>query len=65
MKITEHDATTGETKNRNANAAEIAQLTADQDAQAVLAAEKAAKEAAKAAVLAKLGLTAEELAALI
>ena len=67
--ITIHNAITGETITRDFNADELAQLKTDQ-AQAVKdAADKAkadaAKQAARQAVLDKLGLTADEVAALL
>lgn len=68
MDVLEHDATTGETIIRVATADEIAQREADiAAAQAqvdTLAAQQAAKEAARAK-LAALGLTDDEVAALI
>ena len=63
--ITIHDAITGETITRDFNAAELAQAKLDQ-AQAKLEAEaQTAKQAARQAVLDKLGLTADEAAALL
>jgi len=64
-KITETNHETGETTTRNATPDEIAQFEADKLAFEQKAAEIAAKEAAKQAALAKLGLTAEELAAVL
>jgi hypothetical protein len=51
---------TGEEIIRNANAEELAQMEAYQAAQAALAAELAAKAEQKAALLERLGITAEE-----
>lgn len=65
MKLTFHDATTGKTTNREASADELAKIEADKLALEALMAEKAATESAKEAALAKLGLTAEELKALL
>ena len=52
---------TGEEIIRDANAEELAQMEADKAAQAVAAAAKAKAEADKAALLARLGLTDDEL----
>ena len=65
IKITDVNAETGEVIERDATSDELAQLKADQLMVAELAAEAAAKIAAKEAVLAKLGLTAEEAASLL
>ena len=69
MKITEHDALTGESFTRDATAEELAQHEIDVKAIAQEKAEEAAdakaKESAKAALLAKLGITAEEAALLL
>ena len=67
--ITIHNAITGETITRDFNADELAQLETDQ-AQAVKDATDKAKadadkQAARQAVLNKLGLTADEVAALL
>ena len=67
--ITIHDAPTGETITRDMNAAELAQHEIDK-AQAIKnAADKAKadadKQAARQAVLDKLGLTADEITALL
>ena len=63
--ITIHDVLTGEIITRDFNAAELAQAKLDQ-AQAKLDAEaQTAKQAARQAVLDKLGLTADEAAALL
>ena len=60
-----HNVETGEVIEREMTAAEIAQLEADKaEAEAIKIAE-ATKAAEKTAVLAKLGLTAEEVAALL
>lgn len=59
------DAETDETAIVELTAEELADLEIAQNEAAERIAAKEAKEAAKATVLAKLGLTAEELAALI
>jgi len=56
-----HDLQTDEVIDREMNDAEFAQYEADQAAQAVAAAAKAKAEADKAALLARLGLTEDEL----
>jgi hypothetical protein len=58
--ITIHNAETGEIITRDANAEEIAQIEADQAAYAAQAAAEAAKAAEKAALLTRLGITADE-----
>ena len=55
-----HDLSTDEVIDREMNDAEFAQYEADQAAQAELAAAEAAKAAEKEALLARLGITAEE-----
>jgi hypothetical protein len=60
-----HDAETGEFMEREMNAEELAQLEKDVQSGKARADEAAAKAAEKAAVLAKLGLTADEVAALL
>lgn len=60
-----HDTETGEVIDREMTAAEIVALEASAQALADLEAAIAAKAAAKQTVLDKLGLTAEELAALL
>jgi hypothetical protein len=55
-----HDSSTDEVIDREMNDAEFAQYEADQAAQAELAAAEAAKAAEKAALLERLGITAEE-----
>jgi hypothetical protein len=55
-----HDLATDEVIDREMNDAEFAQYEADQAAQAALAAELAAKAEQKAALLERLGITAEE-----
>jgi predicted DNA-binding transcriptional regulator YafY len=60
-----HDTETGEIIDREMTADEISALEASAQALADLEAATAAKAAAKQAVLNKLGLTAEELAALL
>ena len=54
------DAQTGEEVTREMNAAEFAQYKADQSDYEIQQAEKASKATAKAALLNKLGITAEE-----
>ena len=69
MKITEINAITNNVIEREANADEIAQiqtdLTAFAEAKEKEQAQLAAKEAAREAVLTKLGLTLEEVQALL
>jgi hypothetical protein len=55
-----HDLSTDEVIDREMNDAEFAQYEADQAAQAAQAAAEAAKAAEKAALLERLGITAEE-----
>ena len=55
---------TGEVTERELNAEELAQQAIDEKANAAREAEKAKAEAAKSAVLDKLGLTADDLKAL-
>jgi len=59
--ITIHNAETGEVITRDANAEELAQIEVDKAAQAAYEAAKAEQEADKAALLARLGLTEDEL----
>jgi hypothetical protein len=59
-KITETNAETGVTVERDANAAELAQFEADEIAQKQEIAEATVKAADKAALLSKLGITADE-----
>ena len=67
--ITIHNAATGETITRDYNEAELAQHEIDKAQAAIDAADKAAvianKQAARQAVLDKLGLTADEITALL
>ena len=56
-----HDLTTNEIIDREMNDAEFAQYQADQAAEAIKQAEAEAREAAKAAILDRIGLTADEL----
>ena len=56
-----HNVTTDEVIDREMNDAEFAQYEADQAAQAIAKAEAEAKETAKAAILDRIGLTADEL----
>jgi hypothetical protein len=60
-----HNADTGEIVEREMNAAEIKQNDADLLNAENRKAEKIAKEASRQAVLAKLGVTADEVAALL
>jgi hypothetical protein len=55
-----HDLSTNEIINREMNDAEFAQYEADQAAQVEQAAAEAAKVAEKAALLTRLGITADE-----
>ena len=55
------DASTGEEIVRDATTAEIAQLKIDAQNEVTRIAEAEAKEIAKAAILARIGLTADEL----
>ena len=55
-----HDLSTDEVIDREMNDAEFAQYEADQAAQAAQAEAEAAKAAEKAALLERLGITAEE-----
>jgi hypothetical protein len=59
------NAETGEEIEREMNAEELAQLELDKATEAASRAEAEAKANARAAVLAKLGLTAEEAATLL
>jgi len=63
--VFEYDHATGESKERDFTADELAQIELDKAQQAEQDALQAAKAAAKQAVLDKLGLTADELAALL
>jgi len=60
-----HDAETNEIIDREMNDAEFAAFQADQAEQAAVIAEEKAKADAKAALLAKLGITADEAALLL
>jgi hypothetical protein len=60
-----HNAETGEIIEREMNAEELAQLAIDKQIQADAKAKAEAKEAARQAVLDKLGLSADEVAALL
>jgi len=55
------NATSGEEIIRDANAEELAQMQIDADNAAAIQAEAEAKETAKAAILNRIGLTADEL----
>jgi hypothetical protein len=65
MKITEFNAATGETVEREPNAAELAQLETDQKNQVIKDAEDAAKAEARAELLERLGITELEAALLL
>ena len=56
-----HDTSTDEVIDREMNDIEFAQYQAHQAAQAIVKAEAEAKEVAKAAILDRIGLTADEL----
>jgi hypothetical protein len=56
-----HNIETNEVIDREMNDAEFAQYEADQAAQAIAKAEAETKETAKAAILDRIGLTADEL----
>jgi hypothetical protein len=56
-----HNSETDEVIDREMNDAEFAAYKADQEAQSILKAEALAKETAKAAILDRIGLTADEL----
>lgn len=60
MKIKEHNVETNEVIERDMNAEELAQLAESQAEAVALAEAKAAKEAAKNALLEKLGITEDE-----
>ena len=57
--------TTGEETSRNYTEEEVAEVEANQARAAIKTAEQAVKDAAKQAVLDKLGLSADEVAALL
>jgi hypothetical protein len=65
MKILEHNIETGETIERDATAEEIQQMQIDAEKQAIAEQAEAEKESAKAALLERLGITAEEAALLL
>jgi hypothetical protein len=60
-----YDVTTGETTTRPYTDAEVKQMKAGEAAAAIRADEAAVKDAKKAALLAKLGINAEEAALLL
>ena len=60
MKILEHNVETGEVIERDMTAAELKQFQADQKAFADKQAQEAAQAEAKAALLAKLGISEDE-----
>ena len=59
--VREHNTELNEIVDREMNDAEFAQYKADQAAQAIAKAEADAKETAKASILDRIGLTADEL----
>ena len=65
MKILEHDAITGVTVEREPTAKELEQIATDQIANEIKIQAQIAKAEARQAVLDKLGLTADEAAALL
>jgi hypothetical protein len=65
LQKTIHDALTGETITRNFNDDELAQAKLDKAEALAQAKAQTAKQAARQAVLDKLGLTADEAAALL
>jgi hypothetical protein len=60
-----HDLELNEVIDREMTDAEFADYQADQEAQAIAKVEAEAKETAKAAILARIGLTADELKTII
>jgi hypothetical protein len=60
MKILEHNIETGEAVERDATAAEIKQMEADAKKEAAAQAALTDQESSKAALLTKLGITADE-----
>jgi hypothetical protein len=64
MKILEHNVTTGEVVERNMTKDEADQYAKDQAASVARIAEQEAKATAKAALLERLGISAEEAALL-
>lgn len=65
MKITEMNSITGEEIEREMNAAEMAQYKIDQDANDARKQDETNKATAKAALLERLGITADEAALLL
>ena len=65
MKILEHNVTTGEAVERDMTKAEADQYKKDQAATAARIAEQEARATAKAALLERLGITADEAALLL
>ena len=65
MKILEHNIETGEAVEREASAEEIEQMEADAAKQALADQAEAEKAEAKAALLERLGITADEAALLL
>ena len=63
--VTDINGSTGITIERDATEAELAQIAIDEAAAAVAQAEAEAKATAKAALLTKLGITAEEASLLL
>jgi AmiR/NasT family two-component response regulator len=64
-KILEHNVETGEVIERDPTTKELAQMKKDTAEEAARLAEREAKETAKAALLDRLGITAEEAALLL
>jgi hypothetical protein len=65
MKITEHDALTNTTIDRDMTADELKQFNADKATNQAIKAEAEAKAAARQAIADRLGLTADELQVLL
>jgi hypothetical protein len=65
MKITDFNAATGETIEREPNEAELAQLEVDAENKAIKDAADAEKVEARAALLDRLGITEQEAALLL
>ncbi len=65
MKITEHNAITNITIDRDMTADEVKQVNADKASAKALKAEAEARAIAKVALLEKLGITSEEAALLL
>lgn len=65
MKITEHDALTNITIDRDMTAEELEQFKADEARSQIIKSEAKAKEAARQAIAERLGLTSDELKLLL